>query len=185
MALEEAWPSVKHALGGPPLRWLFPIIVLLVGGCASGRIRDGAYVNEAKGFVARLPSTAWNVEASGEPDLLLSHRHRRAGISVHAVCGAIPPDRRVEIASRHLFFGIREKRILHDYRRADLRDDAVEVVMRGKADDEDLLLHGYTVKGSACLYDLVLFAAPEDYPSVNGDFEALVRGFRHSERNAP
>lgn len=173
---------VRHAAW---LRRLVPVVAILSAGCASGRLRDGAYVNETKGFVVRLPSPAWNVEAGREPDLLLSHRHRRAGISVHAACGELPPDRRVEIASRHLFFGLRDKRIIHDYHRAAFRDDAVEVMLRGETDGEEFLLHGYTVKGSRCLYDLVLFAAPEDYASVNSEFEALVRGFRRSGPDAP
>jgi hypothetical protein len=129
-------------------------VAVLLAACTGPQIRGGAYVNAAKGFAVPLPAAGWTVETYAEPDLLLHHASGRAGISVHATCGGIPDERRVEIASRHLFFGIQDKQIVRE--------------------------HGYTVKGPGCLYDLVLFAAREDYADVNGDFETLVQGFRRS-----
>lgn len=156
----------------------FPAVGILLTACAGARIADGAYINQAKGFMVRLPSAGWNVETAQEPDLLLRHAHRQAGMSIHAVCGAIPPDRPLEVISRHLFFGIRGKQVLWQERRTASPEQALEVVLRGQLGGRDLLLHGYTVKGRGCVYDLVLFAAPEEYSDVNGDFEALARGFR-------
>lgn len=83
----------------------------------------------------------------------------------------------MEIASRHLFFGIRNTHVL-ERRRGASSEDAVDVTLRGELEGRALLLHGHTVRGHRCLYDLVLFAAPEDYADVEADFEVLVRGFR-------
>jgi hypothetical protein len=152
-------------------------VAVLLAACSGPQIRGGAYVNAAKGFAVPLPATGWSVETDAEPDLLLRHASGRAGISVHATCGGIPDERRVEIASRHLFFGIQDRQIVRDEPRAGERK---ELLVRGRVEGRDLLLHGYTVKGPGCLYDLVLFAAPENYAGVKGDFEALVHGFRRS-----
>lgn len=160
----------------------FPLWIAAVGlaltGCAGGRIAHGAFIHEAKGFVVPLPSATWTPETGQRPDLLLRHASRPAGISIHGTCVAIPPDRSLDIASRHLFFGLRHKQVVVEPRRAALHDDAVEVVLRGELGHRDLLVHGYTVRDAGCLYDLVLFAAPEDYAAVDGEFQALVGGFR-------
>jgi hypothetical protein len=154
-------------------------VALVLTGCAGGRIAHGTFIHEAKGFVVTLPPAHWTPETGDGPDLLLRHASRQAGISIHGTCGGTPPDRPLEIASRHLFFGLRETRVVAAPRRVPGRsDDALEVVLRGELQQRDLLVHGYTVRGADCLYDLVLFAAPEDYAAVDGEFQALVRGFR-------
>jgi hypothetical protein len=154
------------------------LVGLLLTACAAGRIRDGAYVNEAKGFAVRLPSQAWDVEMGGEPDLFFRHQSRQAGILVHATCGEIPPDRSLEIASRHLFFGIHGQDFLRQDRHNPGDREAVEVLLRGKLQGQELLLHGFSVKGSGCVYDLVLFATPEQYAEADQEFEAAVRHFQ-------
>lgn len=164
----------------PRLRIWFPAVGIFLTACASGQISDGAYINEAKGFVVQLPLAGWDVETLKEPDLLLRHASRRAGISIHATCGKIPPDRPLEITSRHLFLGIQRKHLLRQERHGAAREETLEVILRGEVERRDLLLHGYTLKRPGCVYDLVLFAAPEDYPAVDGEFEALVQSFRQS-----
>lgn len=160
----------------------FPVWVVAVGlalaGCAGGRIADGAFVHEAKRFMVPLPSATWMPETDRRPDLLLRHASRAAGISVHGTCGVIPPGRSLDIASRHLFFGLRDRQVVLGPRRAPLPDEAVEVVLRGQLEHRDVVVHGYTVRDAGCLYDLVLFAVPEDYAAVDGEFRALVRGLR-------
>jgi hypothetical protein len=151
---------------------------MLLSACAAGRIRDGAYINEAKGFVVQLPSEAWEVEMGKEPDLQLRHRGRRAGIVVNATCGEIPPDRPLKIASRHLFFGIHGKDILRRDLRMNGSREAVEVVLRGSLEGQELVLHGFSVKGTGCVYDLVLFAPPQQYAETDQEFEAMVRHFQ-------
>ena len=97
---------------------------------------------------------------------------------VNATCGEIPPDRPLGIVGRHLFFGIQEKETLRQEQRTGPEGEVFEVVLRGELGGRELLLHGYTLKGPGCVYDLVLFASPEDYSEVNGEFEALVRRFQ-------
>lgn len=148
-------------------------------------MRGGRYVNETKGFTVSLPAAAaWSIDTAGQPDLFLRHARRRAGISINATCGTVPPDRPVDIVSRHLLFGIRNKHILRQDRRVMSGHEALEVVLRGELRDQDLVLHGYTVKNSHCVYDLVLVAVPEDYWEVDEDFETVVRGFRLSRADA-
>lgn len=153
---------------------------LLLTACAADQIRGHTYINEAKGYLALLPSDAWNVEMDNEADLVLRHRSSQAGIMVNATCDDALLDRSVEVVMRHLFFGIREKEILSQDRRTTSQGEAVEVVLRGELGGQRLLLHGYTLKGSDCVYDLVLFASPETYSRVNEEFEALIHRFQLS-----
>ncbi len=146
--------------------------------CGAGRIIGRTYTNEAKGFAVQLPPNSWSVETGQEADLVFRHKDRQAGIVVNATCGEIPPDRPLAIVSRHLFFGIQEKEILRQEQRTGPEGEVFEVVLRGELGGRELLLHGYTLKGPGCVYDLVLFASPEDYSEVNGEFEALVRRFQ-------
>lgn len=153
-------------------------ITTLFSGCASAWISDGAYVNEAKGFAVKLPPAAWKVQTGEEADLILRHKHREAGILINASCSEVPPNRPLTILSRHLFFGVREKEILREQRRSLSQGEALEVVLRGEMGTMGLLLHGYTVKEHGCVYDLVLFASPRDYPEIGGEFDVLVQQFR-------
>ncbi len=155
-----------------------PAIAILLTACATGRIGGGTYVNEAKGFVVRLPSEVWDLEIGSEPDLLLRHRSRQAGMLVHASCDQTLFNRPLEIAARHLFFGIKQREILRHDRRTDNQGEALEMVLKGELGGQKLLLHGYTLRGPGCVYDLVLFASPEAYAEANREFEAMVRRFQ-------
>ncbi|MCZ7625345.1 MAG: hypothetical protein M5R38_05490 [Candidatus Methylomirabilis sp.] len=105
---------------------------LLLTACAAGQLRGHTYINEAKGYLALLPSDGWNVEMDNEADLVLRHRSSQAGIVVNATCDETLPNRPLEIVMRHLFFGIREKEILRQDRRTTSQGEAVEVVVRGE-----------------------------------------------------
>ncbi len=112
-----------------------------------------------------------------EPDLFLRHGARGAGIVIHATCDEIPRGRPLEIVARHLLFGVRGKEILWQGWRATASGEAVETVLRGGVDDRRFLFHSVNLRGSGCVYDLLLFAPPEAYAETNGDFEALVAQF--------
>ena len=155
-----------------------PVLGILLTACAAGQIRGGTYVNEAKGFVVQLPSEGWELETGQEPDLVLRHRSRQAGMLVNATCDQILLHRPLEIAARHFFFGIRGKEIMRQDRRTDDHGEALEMVLQGELGGRKLLLHGYTLKGPGCVYDLVLFATPKDYSEANAEFEVLVRRFQ-------
>ncbi len=160
------------------VRFCLLAVGILLTACAAGQIRDHTYINEAKGYRALLPSEAWNVEMGKEADLVLRHRSGQAGIVVNAICDHTQQDRPVEIEMRRLFFGIRGKEILRQERHTKNSGEAVEVVLRGELGGRSLLFHGYTLKASGCVYDLVLFAPSEKYAEVNEEFEALFHRFQ-------
>jgi len=159
-------------------RFFLPAVGILLTACAAGQIRGGTYVNEAKSFAVQLPSEVWDLETGKEPDLLLRHRSGQAGMLVHATCDQTLFNRPLEIAARHLFFGIKQREILRHDRRTDNQGEALEIVLKGELDGQKLFLHGYTLRGPGCVYDLVLFASPEAYAEANGEFEAMVRRFQ-------
>lgn len=155
-----------------------PALALLLAACASGRVTSGTYVNDAKRFTVPLPPANWVATTDDTADLVLRHANRPAAIAIHASCAGRRPDPPLGVASGRLFFGIRSKEILSQTRYVNGHDAAMETVVRGELDGRVLLLHGYTFPVAGCLYDLVLFAAPPDYPDVKGEFETLARGFR-------
>ena len=161
-------------------RFFLLAVWILLTACAAGQIRDGTYINEAKGFVVELPSEVWDLEMGKEPDLVLRHRSRQAGMLINVTCDQILLHRPLEIAARHFFFGIRGKEIMREERHTENQGEALEMVLQGELGGRKLLLHSYTLKGPECLYDLVLFASPEEYSESNGEFEALVRRFQLS-----
>lgn len=91
---QVSWPGI--ALAG-----------MLLSGCATGRILDGAYLNEAKGFKVRLPSSVWTLEKGGEPELVFNHNTLPAGMMVNATCGGRAPVRELHVLGRHLLFGLK------------------------------------------------------------------------------
>lgn len=160
------------------VRFCLLAVGILLTACATGQIRDGTYVDEAKGFAVQLPSDTWEIETGKGPDLLLRHRNGRAGALINATCHEIPPNRPLGITMRHLFFGIRAKEIMRQERHMSAQGEVFEMILRGELEDRAIFLHGYTLKGSGCVYDLVLFASPEAYSESNEEFETLVRQFR-------
>lgn len=162
-------------------RFCLLAVGLLLTACAAGHIRDHAYISEAKGYRVQLPAEAWDVEMGKEADLVLRHRNGQAGIVVNATCDETLRDRPLEIEIRRLFFGIREKELLRQERHTENPWEVVEVVLRGELGGRSLLFHGYTLKASGCLYDLVLFAPSEHYAAVNEEFETLVHRFQLSK----
>ncbi|MFQ5658194.1 MAG: hypothetical protein ACE5G5_11675 [Candidatus Methylomirabilales bacterium] len=179
----------RDHISSPRNKACFPLcllaVAILLTACAGGRIIEGAYINEPKSFALQLPSEAWSVETNNEADLVLRHKDHQAGILINATCGEIPSDRPLGIVGRHLFFGIRAKEILRQERHVASQEEALEVVLRGELGGRVLLLHGYTLKGPGCVYDLVLFASPKEYSEVNREFEALVRRFHLLRREKP
>lgn len=154
------------------IRFCLLAVAIWLAGCATGQIEHGVYTNAAKGFTVPLPADGWHIERARAPDLLLRHQDRDAGIMVSAACGDKRADRPLEILSRHLFFGVHAQE-----RRTAVYGDAVETFLRGHVGGRVLRLHGVTFKGPGCVYDLVLFAAPDSYAAANEVFEAMVLQF--------
>jgi hypothetical protein len=154
------------------------VIMILLTACTGGRIMAGSYINEAKRFAVPLPPNGWSVETDEEADLLLRHQFLQAGMVVNATCGEIPSDRALEVVSRHLFFGIDRKEMLRQERRMTPQGEALEAILRGELGGQELLLHAYILRGPGCVYDFVLYASPDEYSQLNGEFEALVGQFQ-------
>lgn len=150
-------------------RFYLLAVAIWLSGCATSQIEHGVYVNAAKGFTVPLPAAGWHIERGRDPDLLLRHQDGDAGIMVRATCGDERVDRPVEILGRHLFFGVHAQE-----QRTAVHGEAVETFLRGHVGGRGLLFHGITLKGPACVYDLVLFATPDHYAAANEVFEALV-----------
>ncbi|MFQ5846738.1 MAG: hypothetical protein ACE5IQ_03580 [Candidatus Methylomirabilales bacterium] len=159
----------------------FPFYLLAVGifltGCAAGQIGDGTYINQSTAFDVAPPSKAWTVKTGTGSDRLLRSQSRQAWISIHATCGEIPSYRPPKIVGPYRFFGIQRIQRLRENRHPTGHGEVLEVMVQSKLGGRERMLHGYTLKIQGCLYDLLLFASPEDFSAVDREFRALVRQF--------
>lgn len=149
----------------------------ILSGCATWQVLDGTYLNEAKGFKLRLPSSIWTLEGGDEPELLFRHQTLPAGMMVNATCGGRAPSRELHVLGRHLLFGLKEKRVLKTDQTVLAEKEVLQTFVRGTFEGEELLVKSYVIKAEGCVYDLVYFADPEVYAEGEGEFEALVKGF--------
>lgn len=150
-----------------------------LSGCSAavGRVAGQQFVSPRYGFEVGLPGAAWQVTANEPAVLTLAHRHLAAGITVNATCdrqGRAPLD----ILSRHLFFGFENVEILQQEPQALNSGPALKTVARARLEAQELLVSSYIIQHHNCVYDLVYFASPQDFPRGEADFEQLVTQFR-------
>jgi hypothetical protein len=96
-----------------------------------------------------------------------------------ASCKGTAADRTLPILGRHLFIGLRDRRVLAqglvalDGRQAD------HAVVEGRAGEEApvVRIEAYVLKAGDCVYDLVYVAPPEAFPAWQPDFRAFVESF--------
>jgi hypothetical protein len=148
-----------------------------VAGCAGARrVTDGrTVVVAAKGYQID-PPLGWEPVAS-DADLALRQPAIEAGLLAHGTCEGKTPQRPLPVLARHLRFGLREVR--------DLDQAPVEVAgQRGvrsrftaRLDGVPVSVGAVTVEGKGCIYDLVVVAPPERFPTAAAAFERFAASF--------
>ncbi len=151
---------------------------MILSGCATGQILNGAYLNEAKGFKVRSPSTSWTRETGKEPELVFRHYTLPAGMMVNATCEGRAPSRDLQVLGRHLLFGLKEKGVLKTDQTVLADQEVLQTLVRGSLEGTELLVRSYVIKARGCVYDLVYFAEPEVYAEGEREFEGLVKDFK-------
>lgn len=150
-----------------------------IGGCraAAGRVVGQRFISPVHAFEIPLPGDDWKDVLGGQSVLTLAHARRAAGISINVTCER---DRQVplNVLSRHLFFGFKEKDVLLQEPRALNGVPALKTVLRGRLDAGEFQLDSYVIERGGCVYDLVYFARPDDFAAGEADFEQMVAGLR-------
>jgi hypothetical protein len=155
-------------------------LVVVLAGCAGVRVENGTYVVRRKGYHVGAPA-GWTRLDSGA-DVALAREDLSAGLMAHATCEGKAPGRPLPVLARHLRFGLREVR--------DLAETPVTVGglpgtasrFRATLDGLPVAVRAVTLRGPACIYDLVAVAPPGGMPAVLPDFDRLLAGFGLLER---
>jgi hypothetical protein len=113
--------------------------------------------------------------------LTLAHMQLAAGITISVTCHQ-ERDVPLDILTRHLFFGFKNIEILQQAPQALNGLPALKTVARARLDGREVQLHSYVVRRDSCIYDMVYFASPQDYPRGEPSFERMVAGFRFLQR---
>jgi hypothetical protein len=136
---------------------------------------EGSYVISRKGYRVGAPD-GWT-RIDGEADLALRRADPPAGLMAHATCDGKPAGRPLPILARHLRFGLREVQDLLES--PTLLDGLPGTAQRFRAtlDGVPVGVRALTLRGAACVYDLVGVAAPDGLDALAPDFDRFVAGF--------
>jgi predicted Zn-dependent protease len=148
-------------------------------GCsaATGRLVGQEFVSPRYAFAVRLPEDAWQVVANEPSVLTLAHTQLAAGITINVTCDQ-QSRAPLDILTRHLFFGFRDVDVLRQEPQVLNGVPALKTVARARLEGREVQLSSYVVRHAGCVYDLVYFASPPDFPGGEADFERMVAQFR-------
>lgn len=142
-----------------------------------GQVVGQQFVSPAYAFEIPLPGDNWQAVA-GEPSVLtLTHTQLAAGITISVTCDR-ERDIPLDILTRHLFFGFKDMHILQQETQTLNGAPTLKTVARARLDAHDVQVESYVVRHAGCVYDMVYFASPQDYPRGESAFERMVAGFR-------
>lgn len=139
------------------------------------RLEDGSYVVPRKGYRVGAPVGWMRIES--DADLALRRADRPTGLMAHATCEGKPPARPLPVLVRHLRFGLRDVR--------DLAEAPVTLGglpgtaqrFRATLDGVPVAVRAVTLRGAACIYDLIGVAPPDELVALAPDFERFLAGF--------
>ena len=153
------------------------LLFLFLTGCATGRILNGQYVDETKGFRALLPREGWEVMDAEGADLALRDLRSPARMAVVVSCPGVE-EGPLKALSRHLFFGIRGIQVV---REGTIQLDGVaglETRVQGRFEGTPIEVRTVVVRRQGCLYDLFYVAPPEIFEARMIDFDLLLRSWQ-------
>jgi hypothetical protein len=165
----------------PALRSMtLPLLAIVIAGCSTGRIESGVYYSP-KGYHVSLPA-GWSVKRSGAADLELQRAAPPGGLLVDATCEGKEVQRPLDILTRHLTFGLKERVVEESGPLIVGGRPAQRAVLRGSLDGTPVEVEAIVVKGDQCVYDFLYVAPPEAFESGREDFRAFVESVNGSVR---
>jgi hypothetical protein len=146
-----------------------------------GHVIGQQFISSAYAFEVPLPGDAWQSVADEPSVLTLAHTQLAAGITISVTCDHAR-DVPLDILTRHLFFGFKHMEVLQQTPQALNGVPTLETVARARLDGREVQLHSYVIRRDGCIYDMVYFARPQDYPHGAPSFERMMAGFRFLQR---
>ena len=159
----------------------FPFLALVAAGCSAGRIESGVYYS-SKGYHVSLPSPGWSVKRGGAADLELQRATPPGGMLADATCEDTALRRPLDVLTRHLTFGLKERVVEESGPLTVGGRSAQRAVLRGSLDGTPVEVEAIVIKGDQCVYDFLYVASPEDFAAGREEFRAFVESVNGSVR---
>jgi hypothetical protein len=146
-----------------------------VAACASGLVREGEYRDQR--FAVRMPPARWTPAAVDGAVLAFRASDLGAAIALRAEC-ARPEPGPLSAVSRHLFFGLTDKRIVLQEAIAVPGGEGVRTRLHARLEERPVDVEGRTLRHGGCLYDFLYVAPPERFAEGAADFAEFARSWR-------
>ncbi len=148
----------------------------LFAGCATGRIVDGTYIDSGIGYVVRLPPAPWVLAPLDKAVLSFEAPALRAAMAMDVECRD-PEEGELLWVARHLFFGLKNKRV-QEREAVHLHGaDGVRSRLLATLDGRPVEVEGVTARRGGCLYDFMYVAPPSNFARGRPDFETFVNSW--------
>jgi hypothetical protein len=157
------------------------LVAVLVAGCSASHIENGVFYS-TKGFQVSLPPQSWAVKPGGPAELELQRGDPAGGMLADATCDDKTAGRPLNVLSRHLTFGLKD-RVVEDG--GTLTVDgrpAQRSVVRGSLDGTAVGVEAVVIKGQRCVYDFLYVAPAASFETGRGDFRAFVDSFSGGDK---
>ncbi len=150
---------------------LLLVLLPLSAGCATGRIVDGVYRDITHDFQVGLPHGWVPLDLKGAA---LAYRDPGLGAALALRTGCENPESgTLSWVARHLYFGLKNPRILQQ---EDIRlhgDEGVRVHLLATLDGAPVEVEGVTLRHHGCLLDFMYVAPPDSFVRGRPVFERL------------
>ena len=159
--------------------WIFMfswIFVFLLAGCQTGRIVNGVFVYEQKGYKVNLLPADWIRNDKEGFDLFYSHRKLSATVGLAVQCGR-PTNASLKILTRHLLFGLSDKTILATRERKLSGISMLETLVSVRLGKTRVKMSLVVLKKGNCIYDLEYVARPDVFDIGTADFHRMIDSF--------
>ena len=152
------------------------LVAVLVAGCSASHIENGVFYS-AKGFRVSLPPQGWEVKPGGAAELELQRSDPPGGMLADATCDDKTAKRPLNVLSRHLTFGLKDRALEDGGTLTVDGRPAQRSVVRGSLDGTAVGVEAVVVKGERCVYDFLYVAPAASFDRGRGDFRAFVESF--------
>jgi hypothetical protein len=171
------FPNVRRLEG------VSALALLVLTACAGGKIVDGVFVDEARGFKVPVLSDGWRrFEAEGVEIAFRADPGGQVAALVVECEGqqAVP----LQVLSRRLFFGIGAKRVIAREQVSLNGTEAIHTLLEARHKDGEVMVSSYVAKDAACVYDLIYVADPAGFEERLPEFERFVKGWVLTEKGS-
>ena len=159
------------------------LAVLMLAACASGRVVDGIFVDETRGFKIPLLRDGWRQFEVEGTELAFQSESGGQVIAMFVSCEEQQPIA-LRILARRLFFGINSKQVVAQNVISLNGTEAVHTVLTGRLKETEVMVSSYVATDGECAYDLVYVASPDTFQDRLPEFERLVQGWVLTEKGS-